>query len=292
MEAELWKSVYHVVKEVERSRVRGGHTFADALIVLVLLWAAFNHRPVSWAVQRRNWPVWCLRWIRKLPSSSTMSRRPKSARVQEFLAATLEAAQERLPRSVVLVLDGKPLVVGGGSKDAQARYGRAVGGKAKGYKLHALVHPGGRIERFRVAPMNIPEQRMAARLLRDVSPGACYVLGDGNYDSNQLHGLARLQGLQLVAPRRKPGTGLGRRPNAPGRARSIELTEGTSAFGTALIQERDLIERYFGNLTSFSAGLGPLPAWVRTHQRVHRWVTAKLIINAVRIDLLRQQHAA
>src|SRR5262245_12036594 len=30
-------------------------------------------------------------------------------------------------------------------------------------------------------------------------------------------------------------------------------------------------------------GLGPLPAWVRRHHRVHRWVWAKLIINGVRV---------
>src|SRR5512146_2922051 len=124
MEARQWQRVYSIVREVECCRPGGGRRFGDWLIVLTLLWAAFNHRPVSWAVQRRNWPVWCLRWIPRLPSSTTMSRRLRKASVLDFQAATLERAQRELPRSVCLVIDGKPLVIGGGTKDRQAGYGR------------------------------------------------------------------------------------------------------------------------------------------------------------------------
>lgn len=292
MEAQLWRSVYAIVRVVEGERPGGGRRFGDWLIVLTLLWAAFNHRPVSWSVQRRHWPVWCLRWIRRLPSSTTMSRRLRKPSVLAFLASTLDRAQQDLPRSIVLLIDGKPLVIGGGTKDRQAGYGRAVGGKAMGYKLHAMTHLGGRVEGFRVAPMNVPEQRMADRLLRDLEEDGGYTLADGNYDSVRLYAWAALKGRQLVAPRRKPGVGLSWRPQRPARLRSLELTEGPSPFGRALVHGRDAIERWLANLTSFSAGLGPLPAWVRTHRRVHRWVSSKLIINAVRLCLLRQKAAA
>ena len=44
------------------------------------------------------------------------------------------------------------------------------------------------------------------------------------------------------------------------------------------------VERYFGQLTCFGGGLGPLPAWVRRLPRVQRWVTAKLIIYHARLQ--------
>jgi hypothetical protein len=56
-------------------------------------------------------------------------------------------------------------------------------------------------------------------------------------------------------------------------------------FGAALVNARRQVERFFGNLTSFAGGLGPLPSWVRTLPRVERWIQAKLAINAVRIQL-------
>jgi hypothetical protein len=210
----------------------------------------------------------------------------------EFLSAVLDAAQTELPRSLIRIIDGKPLVIGGGSKDRQAGYGRAVGGKAMGYKLHAMVHQGGRVENFRIAPMNVPEQRMAQRLLRDSAADPGYILADGNYDSAQLFALTALGESQLVAGRRHPGAGLGHRRQRPARLRSLALTDSGSAFGQGLVDARDQIERYFGNLSSFDAGLGPLPAWVRTHSRVQRWVTAKLVINAARLSQNRARGAA
>jgi hypothetical protein len=52
MEARLWRELYRIVWEATRGRGAGGRRFADAWIVLTLLWAAFNHRPISWAVRR------------------------------------------------------------------------------------------------------------------------------------------------------------------------------------------------------------------------------------------------
>ena len=49
-------------------------------------------------------------------------------------------------------------------------------------------------------------------------------------------------------------------------------------FADQLLQDRDAIERLFGNLVNWGGGLTTLPAWVRTHRRVHRWVQAKLVL--------------
>jgi hypothetical protein len=293
MKTEIWRELYHIVCVVGKRRPRGSRRVPDWLIVLTLLWAAINDSPISWAVQRRHWPLWCQRLIRVAPSSTTMSRRLRRQSVLAFLAAVLQEAQKDLPVSLYRVLDGKPLPIGGCTSDRQAGYGRAAGGKAKGYKLHYLLDLSGRVVAWRIAPMNISEQEMASRLLRDAEDRG-YTLADAGFDSNELFGLARLHGGQLVAPRRRPGTGLGkgRDRHDPARLRSLTLTEGPTLFGRALMAKRADIERAFGNLTSFGGGLGPLPAWVRTHRRVHRWVGAKLAINAVRMLLLRQARAA
>jgi hypothetical protein len=181
------------------------------------------------------------------------------------------------------MVDGKPLTIGGCSKDRQAGYGRAAGTMAKGYKLHAVFGPNFTVAAWRIAPMNKDERVMARRLLRDADVQG-YVLGDGNYDSNDLHDvcLAR-DNVQFIAPRRYgPARGTGHRRQSPSRLRSMELLEGESPFGRALFAQRFLIEQSFGHLTNWGGGLNSLPPWVRTHRRVHRWVQAKLILTALK----------
>src|SRR5262249_9472796 len=155
------------------------------------------------------------------------------------------------------------------------------GGKAKGYKLHALVGTDGSVPAWRVAPMNKDERVMARRLLRQAE-GQGYVLADGNYDDNNTHAVCDAKGgLQLGAPRRDgSGKGLGHRRQSAGRLRCIALlTDPVSEFGRQLHAGRPAVERYFGNLTSFGGGLAHLPPWVRGHRRVRRWVQAKLVLN-------------
>jgi len=289
MKADVWRELYRIITLLARDLPRGSRRMPDRLIVLVLFFAALHDRPVSWAVQRRHWPLWCRRRLPLLPSSTTMSRRLQTASVRAFIDHVLEHAQRDLPDSLYRMIDGKPLVIGNSSGDRQAGYGRAARGKAKGYKLHVLLHASSKIAAWRVAPMNVDERTMALRLVRDAAaPG--YVLADANYDSNRLHGQTRAGGGQLITPRRRPGRTLGRgkQRHDPSRLRSMTLTEGPGAMGRELLHERGAIERWLGTLTSFAGGLGPLPAWVRTHRRVRRWVAAKLAINAVRISLNRR----
>jgi hypothetical protein len=45
-------------------------------------------------------------------------------------------------------------------------------------------------------------------------------------------------------------------------------------------------------LVSWGGGLTGLPAWVRTHRRVHRWVQAKLVLSALKQQLRQTTCAA
>jgi hypothetical protein len=283
MERELWTPLYRLLRQVGAEISQAGVTYQPGHIAAVLLWAALHDRPVSWACQRRHWPP-DLRPAR-LPAPSTMSRRLDDVAVglvlrgvEARLAATAEPALDP-------AIDGKPLVVGGASKDPEAKAGRAARGMARGYKLHAVW--GGRPvpEAWEVEPLNVCETVVARRLLARLGGGG-YLLGDSRFDSSGLHDAAAARGYQLVAPGSCKATGRGHCYQSPHRRRCRDLLAG--AFGRGLYDGRRAIERSFGNATSFGGGLGPLPAWVRRLHRVRRWVAAKLLINGARIVVKRR----
>lgn len=283
MEHQLWQEILTVLATLGKPRRHWREEFSAQDIVRTWFWAVLHDRPVSWACERRNWPVHERRYRR--PSSSTMSRRLRSTDVRQLLDQIEQSVLLPLAgKSLVWMIDGKPLMISGCSKDRQAGYGRAAGGKAKGYKLHAVMDLDGAVAAWRVAPMNKDERVMARRLLRDAALQG-YVLADSNYDSNELHELCVRRGnLQMVVP---PRYGLGRsrghRRQSAGRLRSIELLANPqSSFGRELHEQRVAIEQYYGRLSNWGGGLTHLPAWVRTHRRVHRWVQAKLILTALR----------
>ena len=283
MEHQLWKEIVAVLERIDKPPVKPTFTYSCVEIVLVWFWAVLHDRPVSWACDRCNWPIHLQK--RRLPSSSTMSRRLRTNEVQKLMQM-LEDKQLQTDGSKPLawMIDGKPLVIGGCSKDRQAGFGRAAGGKATGYKLHSIIGIDGTIAAWRIAPMNKDERVMGRRLVRAAEIQG-YLLADGNYDSNPLHEVCSERGeLQLISP---PRGGLGkqkrRRVQSAGRRRSLELLESPQPeFGHGLLHERDEIERKFGNLTNWGGSLTHLPPWARTHRRVHRWVQAKLIINSIK----------
>jgi hypothetical protein len=296
MQTLTMAQLYGVVKQVAKERPRGSRRIPDWVIALTHLWAVFNNKPTSWATQRCNWPAWTLRWIKVIPSSTTMSRRMRRDSVREFLAALLALAQRELPTERILRLDGTALAVRKHSKDRQAGFGRGTGGLAKGYRVHVVLESAVKIADWRVAPLNVSEVAMAQRMLLSLGPReAWYVAADAIFDTNPLHRIVRSRGWQLVANRRCPGTGLGHRPHDPGRERSRDLTEppkGFGQFGRAIRARRTDIERFFAHLDNSHFGMGELPTWVRTHRRVHDWVHAKLILNALRIQNLLHLRAA
>jgi hypothetical protein len=286
MEHQLWKAIVAVLAELDKAVTPADFDFSDERIVAVYYWAVIHDRPTSWACQKRHWPIHLRR--ARLPSQPTMSRRLRSGPVVALLDALQRRVTAPAEPGLFWMIDGKPLPIGGCSKDRQAGYGRSAGGKAKGYKLHTLSGSDGSLAGWRVAPMNKDERVMARRLLKAAPPQVVgYVAADSNYDSNELHRLCDERGdLRLVTPRRYgPGRGTGHRQQAAGRLRSMELTEAPlPGLGQRLMADRAEIERQFGNLTNWGGGLACLPAWVRTHRRVRLWVQAKLVLTRLKGD--------
>ena len=292
MERELFRALKGALRRLGRRRRNRRYRYTDATIVEVYCWAVLNDRPVVWACQLGNWPPGLRRG--PLPSQSDMSRRLRTACVRALLTR-LERLVLRAHRhaSLVYIIDGKPLPIASHSRDPEAGYGRAVGGKAMGYKLHVLVDPAGGLWGWRVAPMNVDERVIARRLMSSL-PGEGYLLADGNYNSNRLFAAAADRGVQLVSPRRQRGQGpmgLGHHPQHPARLRSRDMLEnGVFDFGRSLHQIRRAVEGFLGTLSATGGGLTCLPAWVRRHRRVRQWVQVKLIVNQLRAA--RRRNAA
>jgi hypothetical protein len=280
MERELWPPLYHLLCDVATDFHQKYVQYQPWVLVAVLLWAALHDRPVSWACQRRHWNTTALK-PRRLPSPATLSRRIDSVGVGLLWRALGQRLRDGGPPALAAFVDGKPLPVGGNSKDPGARFGRGAGCVAKGYKLHAIWAGRPLPEAWEVTPLNADEKALAARLVGQLGYGG-YLLGDGNYDASYLFDAAMARGYQLVVPCRKArNPGSGQHYQSPHRLRGIELMR--SAFGRALYRARTAVERSFGHAGSFGGGLGPLPAWVRGLPRVRTWVWAKLLINATRI---------
>jgi hypothetical protein len=293
MERELWSELSRAVREVDaRWADPPRYTHRTAAVVRVHLWSALHERPTSWACDARNWPGPPAARPRALPDQSTVSRRKRRPDFEAFMDAVGERLAGRgASAALVKRLDGKPLAVAAHSKDRDAAWGRGAGQNANGYKLHALWADRPMPEQWAVAPLDVCEKRLARRFATRLAGGG-YVLADAYFDASDLHDRYAAANHQLVAPRRKPGTGLGHCYQSPHRLRSIALTEppaaaGPNAFGPTLLAGRAQVERDFGNLTAFGGGLAALPAWARRIWRVRAWVHAKLLINAARIRCRR-----
>ena len=277
MERELWKLLYATATRLDKQW--GDWKFSAADILGVYFWAVVHDRPMSWAVSKVHW--WEDLRPRCLPSQATLSRRMRRDETQRLMIETEQTWLALTAASCywLRMIDGKPLVVSGVTKDQDAGYGRGAGGMQKGYKLHAVWARGPLPLAWGLARMNTSEKVMA-RYLIPALPGSGYLLADAEYDSNALYDLAHQAGHQLLAPKRQKHRGVGHRPQSPHRLRSIELMK--RPFGKQVHRCRRQIEREFGTLTNFGGGLACLPAWVRRFPRVRNWVHAKLLINAAR----------
>ena len=224
MEGQLWSLIVSVLTTIDKRRKRAREDFSDEEIVKVFYWSVIHDRPVSWACQRRNWPLYLRR--RSLPSNTTMSRRMRSPSVVALLNALEKRVRAPRRPHLYWMIYGKPLVISGCSKDRQAGYGRAARSKAKGYKIHAIVAADGSLASWRVAPMNKDERVMAERMLKSTDI-AGYIAADANYDSNKLHKICDARGnRQFVSPRRYgKGRKVGHRAKSQGRLRSIALLD-------------------------------------------------------------------
>lgn len=282
MERELWKKVYRVVRSLssstEAAMTNGRRHHSDMTIALVFFWAVLHDRPMNWACSMSNW--FGRRRPKQLPSASTLSRRLRSAGVQDLLVAIERQLRSTRPPSLCKIADAKPLSLSPYSRDPDACWGRGAGRMAKGYKLYAIWSEAPLPCAWEVRPMNASEPTVATDLLPQLAGGG-YLLGDAVYDVNPLYEAAAATGHQLLAPRKRPRGKLGHRPHSPYRLRAMELFR--QPFGQELFRLRSEIERHFGRLTNTAGGLGPLPNWVRRLHRVKRWVQAKLLLHAIRL---------
>jgi hypothetical protein len=292
MEHQLWKAIVTILAQQCKKVKPAAFQFSNADIIKVWYWAVIHDRPVSWACQRTSWPPHLRKQL--LPSNTTMSRRLRSPSVLALQKELEDRVIAPHDANYYWMIDGKSMMIGGCSTDRQAGYGRAARCKAKGYKLHVIRGMDGSLAAWRIAPMNTDERVMGERMLK-TAPVQGYLLADGNYDSNKLHALCDQRGnLQLISPRRYgKGKGLGHRRHAVGRLRSKAILEDPyPEFGEGLMEKRDDIERAFAHLTNWGGGLACLPAWVRGHRRVHRFVQAKLILTALKGQVLLRTYVA
>jgi hypothetical protein len=110
-----------------------------------------------------------------------MSRRLRRPSVRALLAQRERRVLAPKEPGLYWMIDGKPLPLGGCSKDRQAGYGRAAAGKAKGYKLHARVNPKGAVAGWRMTPRNSDERVLAGRLIKAAPEEVQgYVVTDSN----------------------------------------------------------------------------------------------------------------
>ena len=216
--------------------------------------------------------------MKRLPSRSTMSRRLRSVDVQALSQAVERELLNQGSPSWCRFIDGKPLPISGHSQDADAGYGRATGGKAKGYRFHGIYDESQGFVAWKIKPMNVNESKVAQELIPTLKDPS-YLVGDNQFDSNVLYDLAGQHSIQMIVPRRKNAKGLGHRRHSPHRLPAIEIL--SRPFGQSLLHARRRIESVYSQLTCLGFGLAPLPNWVRTQRRVENWVRAKLIFFTV-----------
>jgi hypothetical protein len=289
MEERIFKRLYTLVRDLGKTHCFKGKRFSDAAIVTAYLWAVLWDRPVSWACQLENWPVqW--RW-QSLPTPSTMSRRLRTIGVLTLHEQALQALAELFPSGLCKLIDSKPLAVSVYSKDREARIGHGRGLPAKGYKIHAIIDArSGMPERWTLAPMNRHDAGIAPTLIASMPrSNAAYLIGDNAYDSNNLYEKAAEKDCQLLAPRRASAKELGKCRHSPGRvighqrlANPLSVVGQTQSFGQSMLNMRIGVEQSFAFMGNIPGGLSPLPNWVRKPRRVALWITAKLLIVAVR----------
>ena len=270
MEGHVWCMIEELLGAVDGRPARC--QYSNREILRVTLWAVLHDRPMSWACEAISWPE-TLRPAR-LPDDSTISRRWKGASLIEQADLLYETSLRRFAPGRDAVVDGRPLPVGGCSKDPDARAGRSAGGMGKGYKMHALVDLRHVILAYEVRPMNEAEQTVAIDLMTRSPKTTTRLLGDGAYDSMRLHRCVHELGKKLYTPLREKRVG---RRQQPRRLQLLRLW--ARPIGRRYLKLRDEVERAFAQSTNVAIGFKGLPPWARRQQRVKRWIWGKNLIH-------------
>jgi hypothetical protein len=307
MDRELWA---YAVGAVDRAigqvpRVGRRPVFSDRLIVLMLLWLVWHDRNLSWACDRSHYTS--LFRPRALPSISRFARRVKTGRVQALLQHVhhdLATRGTACPFDLLSYVDGKPLLVSAVSKDPDAQRGRTCGGFAKGYKFHAILNEHRRVLVWCVTPLNTDEKLVAMELVSHLPAGSAHggdgpaslawsaalTLGDGNYDSANLHRAFDARGRRLFTPLRGTqfvGADGRRSPKTlaamgPARRAVVQAWQDNPRLCARVLSARNNAEGCFSVL-SLACGLDRLPGFVRRLPRVRRWTGCKVILYHARL---------
>lgn len=290
MDGELLRLLYHRLFSDSKLSHTAGCTFGDAVILLIHFHAVLTNHSRRWAHDKRNWPLWCRRLA--FPSYSQLMKRLALPSTQRRIGQLGVEFRARLPQSGEKVCDAKPLVVGGYSKDRDAAAGKIPNGWARGYRLHLVVDSCGAVDAFDVTGLDAGEPTVMRRIVARLDLCGVSLRGDSNYDSNRLYPVVAARGGRLVAPRKKPGTGLGHHPHHPHRLLAIAELEGDPARLKQHKLQRVRIEQSLAHLTNLPFGLWALPNFVRGRRNVHRWITAKLALYHLYLALSRSTRAA
>jgi hypothetical protein len=311
MDQTIWNTVTAAVGRALHEVPHHGRrpVYSDRLIILMLLWAVWHDRCLSWACERTHYHG--LFRPRGLPSISRFARRVKGTRVRAVLQRVHDDLSTRgtaCPFDLLSYVDAKAVVVSPVSKDPDAKRGKITGGFAKGYKFHAIVNEQRRVVVWCVAPLNADEKVIAEELVKHLPVGlvpsdapagiaiqAPLTLGDRSYDSANLHRAFTGQGRSLLTPLRGtkfvgPEGRLSKTLAAMGPARRdvVAIWKDSPALARYVMRSRNNIEGTFSVL-SLACGLDRLPGFVRRLPRVTRWVGCKVILYHARL-LAQENH--
>jgi hypothetical protein len=251
-------------------------TYCDGLIVFIYFYGVLGNHSRAWACQRTNWPIWCRRL--KLPSYSQFNKRLKTPSISHWIERINAELRVQLPHTPDKTVDGMPMIVSGYSHDPDARRGKVPDGWAKGYKLHAIADSCSAIDEFEVTGLEAGEATVLRRLIPRTDLRGVTLRADANYDSNPTYRTAADAGARLVAPRRKPGTGIGHHRQHPDRLAALAELEQTNLGLRNHKRHRIRAEQSFARLTNLPFGLWALPNFVRRLPRVRLWVAAKILL--------------
>jgi hypothetical protein len=261
--------------------------YSDVLILRMYIWATWHDRPLYWPCDRLHYNK--LFQPRRLPSVSQFCRRVRTERFRRMLEEITRRLSTIKGRDKLMFLDGKALPVSESTRDPEAKTGRGNGRFSRGYKLHALGAKDGRIKAFAVRSLNEHEVPVAHQELLKHIPSGAMVLGDGNYDSDDLYAKISGRNAWFFTPLKGKRAQTQRCLRRMSQARRWvhDLWGRRKKLCLGAYRERAGIERIFSALSCFAGGLGPLPNWVRRIDRVTRWVTAKVAIYHARLRARR-----
>jgi len=290
MDCEMLLSVYHRLFKSDSGLPRPGYVYSDAVMILIHVFAVLTNHSARWAHNKKNWPLWARRL--EFPSYSQLMRRLKEPVIAELISTLSREYRSTLPVTREKVCDGKPMVVSGFSKDPDVRSGKACGEWHKGYKMHAIMDSAGGIDAFDVTALDGGEPTIMRELIKQVDLRQAILRGDSNYDSNPLYGDVADAGGRLIAPRKKPGSGLGHHPQHPDRVRAIEQLEASEQATKEHEKHLIRIEQGFAHLTNVPFGFWALPNFVRRLPRVKAWIRTKIMLYHVYRNLSQTQALA